>query len=176
MADEKTSRMRWQDLNGRERYRVIELLRKQEVPATELCKTFGVSRQTLYRAATAVDQAALAALTPKRRGRKPETLSRQQVRQLERQQKKLEQRLERMSQRYEIAQALLDLQRQAERGERLPGEKKTRRSALGSDPALIFGRGPQAGLADGDDGAGTCDQPGGGDGLAAPPGRSAKGK
>ena len=67
MAGEKS--LKWQQLSGEERYRVIELLRKGEVEIKELCRTFGVSRQTLYRAAEAADQASVAALTPKRRGR-----------------------------------------------------------------------------------------------------------
>ena len=126
MADE--TRLRWQDLSGEERYRVIELLRKGEVEVKQLCRTFGVSRQTLHRAAAAADQASVVALTPKRRGRKPEPANQQQLKALVSQQKTLEQQLHQMSQKYEIAQALLDLQRKAERGERLPGEKKTRRS------------------------------------------------
>ena len=63
--------MKWQELSGEERYRVVELARKGEVPMRELCRTFGVSRQTLYRAMEAADQASMAALEPKRRGRKP---------------------------------------------------------------------------------------------------------
>ena len=60
MANEKP-RVRWQDLNGEERYRVIELMRQGGVEIKELCRSFGVSRQTLYRAKEAADQADLRA-------------------------------------------------------------------------------------------------------------------
>ena len=40
----------WKSLSGEERYRIVELARKGQVAISELCKTFGVSRQTLYRA------------------------------------------------------------------------------------------------------------------------------
>ena len=54
--------LRWQDLTGQERYQVIELMRRPEVNIQELCRTFGVSRQTLYRAAEQADKAAVSAL------------------------------------------------------------------------------------------------------------------
>ncbi|GAJ18056.1 unnamed protein product, partial [marine sediment metagenome] len=59
---ERAKTMKWQELSGEERYRVVELVRKGEVSITELCQTFGVSRQTLYRALEAADQAAVEAL------------------------------------------------------------------------------------------------------------------
>jgi len=165
--------MRWQTLSGEERYRVIELLHKGEVQIKELCRTFGVSRQTLYRAAEAADRASVAALTPKRRGRKPEPASRQEVKVLQSQQKILEQELHRMSQKYEIAQALLDLQRKAERGERLPGEKKTLRSRKRPGPKGAGATGTKTAMADGDDGRGAG-RVGGGSGELGPPPRGEK--
>ena len=125
MDSETTPKLKWQDLDGEQRYRAIELLRSGKVEIKGLCRTFGVSRQTLYRAAEAADKASVDALTPKPRGRKPQPKSRKQIQDLEQQARTLQKDLERMSQKYEIAQALLDLQRKAERGERLPGEKKT---------------------------------------------------
>ena len=159
MADEQQKRLRWQDLSGQQRYQVIELLRKQEVSVVELCRTFGVSRQTLYRAAEAADRASIAALTPKRRGRKPTPASGQQLRQLTSEKTKLEQELGQMRQKYEIAQALLDLQRKAERGERLPGEKKTVRptpSPAAAGAGLAGTAPPMAAGADGDDAGGDA--------------------
>jgi transposase-like protein len=150
MGDEK--RLKWQELSGEERYRVIELLRKGEVEVKELCRTFGVSRQTLYRAAEAADQASVAALTPKRRGRKPEPATGKQLRELEGEKKALAKQLERMSQKYEIAQALLDLQRKAERGERLPGEKKTVRTKKRAGAKGAGATGTHQGMAASDDG------------------------
>ena len=171
MADE--TRLRWQDLSGEQRYRVIELLRKGEVEVKELCQTFGVSRQTLYRAAAAADQASVAALTPKRRGRKPEPANRKQLSQLESQKKALEKNLERMSQKYEIAQALLDLQRKAERGERLPGEKKNRRSKRRPTQSGAGATGTKTPMADSDDGRGAGSDTRG-SGELGPPSRRGK--
>ncbi len=59
---EDPKQLKWKDLDGQERYRVVELIRKQEVQIQDLCKTFGVSRQTLHRAVAAADEAAVDAL------------------------------------------------------------------------------------------------------------------
>lgn len=143
---------KWKDLSGEERYRVVELARKGEVEIKDLCRTFGVSRQTLYRALEAADRASVAALTPKRRGRKPRPVPTKKLEKVETEKAKLEKELKRMSQRYEVAQALLDLQRKAERGERLPGEKKTLRTKRRSNPtsASTTGTTPLAGGSDGE--------------------------
>ena len=124
MAEDR-KQLKWKDLDGQEKYRVVELIRKGEVQIQDLCKTFGVSRQTLHRAVAAADQAAIDALRSKPRGRRPEPATRRQVKSLEKENQRLEKDLHQMSQRYEVAKALLDLQRKAERGEPLPGEKKT---------------------------------------------------
>lgn len=167
MGDAKN--LKWQQLSGQERYQVIELLRKGEVEVNQLCQTFGVSRQTLYRAAEATDQASVEALTPKPRGRKPLPASGKQLRELQNEKKTLQKQLTRMSQKYEIAQALLDLQRQAERGERLPGEKKTQRSGKGADPGGAGVAGTSRAMADSDDGPRPGSDGGGGGQLASPP-------
>ena len=75
MDDPVKKALQWKELSGEERYRVVEMARKGEVPIRELCKTFGVSRQTLYRAMEAADRASAEALEPKRRGRKPRAAS-----------------------------------------------------------------------------------------------------
>jgi transposase-like protein len=167
MGDAKN--LKWQQLSGQERYQVIELLRKGEVEVKELCQTFGVSRQTLYRAAEAADQASVAALTPKPRGRKPEPASGKQLRELQSEKKVLQKQLARMSQKYEIAQALLDLQRKAERGERLPGEKKTRRSSKRASPSGVGPIGTNRTMADSDDGQSFGSDGGGPGQLGSPP-------
>ena len=149
MADDR-KQLRWKDLDGQERYRVVELIRKGEVPIQDLSQTFKVSRQTLHRAVAAADQAAVEALTSKQRGRKPEPATHKQVKELARQNCRLEKDLRQMSQRYEVAKALLELQRKAERGERLPGEKKNLDPKAGpgaTGPGLA---GPTRGMADGD--------------------------
>jgi transposase-like protein len=143
---------KWKLLNGEERYRVVELARKGKVGISDLCRTFGVSRQTLYRALEAADRASVEALTPKRRGRKPPPASKQKLAEIEAQKAKLEKELRRMSQRYEVAQALLDLQRKAERGERLPGEKKTLRANRRANPTSTPSAGTKTPLAGGHDG------------------------
>jgi transposase-like protein len=119
--------MKWQELNGEERYRVVELARKGEASVSELCRTFGVSRQTLYRAMEAADRAAMAALEPKRRGRKPRPEEVVKTEALENEKAELEKELARWRQKYEVAKTILDLQRQAERGEPLPGEQGKKR-------------------------------------------------
>ena len=151
MANEKPT-VRWQDLSGEERYRVIELLRKGEVEIKALCKNFGVSRQTLHRAREAADRAAIEALTKKRPGRKSPPASEAQVKDLQQEKKRLEKALHRMGQRYEIAQTLLDLQREAEQRTRPAREKKNPRPAGGSDPAGLFTRRPPKRMATNDDG------------------------
>ena len=114
--------MTWQELNGEERYRVVELARKGEVGVTELCRTFGVSRQTLYKAMEASDRASVAALEPKPGGRKKPPVSEQKVTELEKTTAMLQKDLARWKQKYEVATAFLDLERKLERGEPLPGE------------------------------------------------------
>ena len=74
------------------------------------------------------------ALTPKRRGRKRPAASERKLSEIRAEKVDLEKELHRMRQKYEVAQALLDLQRKAERGERLPGEKKTPRPIRHADP------------------------------------------
>lgn len=171
MGDEKPPRLRWQTLSGEERYRVIELLRKGEVEVKELCATFGVSRQTLYRAAEAADQASVAALSPKQRGRKREPATRKQLRELTTEKKDLQKQVEQMCQKYEIAQALLDLQRKAERGERLPGEKKNQGTRRRPNPKVAGMAGTKAPMASNDDGGGSGGDARCADGLDQAPGR-----
>ena len=65
--------MKWSELSGEERYRVVEMARRLEVPIKEICETFGVSRTTLYRAMDKADEASMQALEPKPRGRKGPT-------------------------------------------------------------------------------------------------------
>ncbi len=154
MADDR-KQLRWQDLDGQERYRVVELIRKGEVKIQDLRRTFGVSRQTLHRAVAAADRAAVEALTRKPRGRKPEPATKTQVRELTRRNRELAENLEHMSKRYEVAKALLELQRKADRAETLPGEKKTPKSKIGPDPQSPGRAGQASGMADRDDGRGV---------------------
>ena len=140
--DEQAKQLKWQELSGEERYRVVELARKGEVAVSELCRTFGVSRQTLYRAMDAADRAAAEALEPKKRGRKPRPTSEVRTTELEASNTELHKELEHWKTKYQIARTMLDLERKLERGESLPGEKgKKRRRKKGQAPSSDRTRG-----------------------------------
>jgi hypothetical protein len=51
--------MNWKDLGGEERYRVLELARKGQMPLKQIGETFGVSRQVLSRAMEKADRASV---------------------------------------------------------------------------------------------------------------------
>jgi len=128
--------MKWKDLSGEERYRVVEIARKGETPIGEICKTFGVSRQTLNTAIEKADRGAMEALAPKnpgRKGRSPEELS---ILNIKKEKAVMAKELATWKQKYEIAMTFVDLQRRALDGEPLPGEKtksprkKTKRKRL----------------------------------------------
>ena len=129
--DEPVMTTPWKELNGQERYRIVELARKGRVAISELCKTFGVSRQTLYRAMEAADLASAEALEPKKRGRKPRPAIEQQTTELKAGNAELQKQLKHWKTKYQVARTLLDLERKLERGE--PGErgKKGRRRKAG---------------------------------------------
>jgi transposase len=116
--------MKWKDLGGEERYRVVEMVRKGEVSVKEICETFGVTRQALSRAVEKADQAAVEALEPKKRGRKPKTLEEAEVIELAKRKSSLESELEHWKTKYEVAKTFIELERKLERGEELPGEKR----------------------------------------------------
>ena len=113
--DEPTRALTWKELSGQERYRVVMLARKGEVEVRELCKSFGVSRQTLYRAMEAADQAAMAALEPKKRGRKPTPVSEVQAKGLTASNAGLQRELEHWKTKYEVAKTFIELERQLDR-------------------------------------------------------------
>lgn len=121
--DEATKTLQWKALSGEERYRVVEMARKGEVAISELCKTFGASRQTLYRAMAAADRASTEALELKQRGRKPKPANEVRTTELEAGNAELRKELEHWKTKYQVARTLLDLERKLERGETLPGEK-----------------------------------------------------
>ena len=125
--------MKWTELSGEERYRIVEMARKQEVPQKEICETFGVSRQTLYRAMHKADEASAAALEPKRPGRRSKTPDEQAIVELSGQMEGLHKEQEQWKTKYEVAEAFLELERRYDRGEPLlettpaGAEKKRRR-------------------------------------------------
>jgi transposase-like protein len=107
-VDEPAKTLQWKALSGEERYRVVEMARKGEVAISELCKTFGVSRQTLYRAMEAADRASAEALEPKKRGRKPRPASEARSTELEASNAGLHKDLEHWKTKYQVARTLLD--------------------------------------------------------------------
>lgn len=125
--DEPARMLKWKTLSGEERYRVVEMARKGQLAISELCETFGVSRQTLYRAMAAADRASAEALELKPRGRKPKPANEVRTTELEAGNAELSKELKHWKTRYEVVRTLLDLERKLERGEPLPGEEGKKR-------------------------------------------------
>jgi len=126
--DEPIRALTWKELSGQERYRVVMLARKGEVAVSQLCKTFGVSRQTLYRAMEAADQAAMEVLEPKKRGRKPTPVSEVETKELTASNASLQKELDHWKTKYEVAKTFIELERQLEEksSQSGRGEKKHR--------------------------------------------------
>ena len=152
MPSETPRQLKWKDLDGQQKYEVVELARKQGMQVKELCQAFGVSRQTLYRAMEVADKAAIEALSPKPKGRPPIPLTQKEIMTLRTRNKELEQDLKRQKLKNEVAQALLDLQRKFDRGQKLPGEKKPGRQPGLSDTIGSGQPGPRGRMAHTDDG------------------------
>lgn len=115
--------MKWKELGGEERYRVLDLARQGEMTIKQICQTFGVSRQALSRAMERADRASVEALEPQKPGKKPRPVQQVEIEQLAASKSDLEKELEHWKQKYEVAKTFLELQRKLERGERLPGEE-----------------------------------------------------
>jgi transposase-like protein len=135
ILDEPRRALKWKELSGQERYRVVMLARKGEVSVRELCKSFGVSRQTLYRAMEAADQAAMEALEPKKRGRKPIPVLEVETKELTTSNATLKKELEHWKTKYEVAKTFIELERQLDRKSSRSGrgEKKGRRRRKKTD-------------------------------------------
>ena len=95
MPSETPSMLKWRDLDGQQKYEVVELARKPGTQIQELCQAFGVSRQTLYRAMEAADTAAIEALSPKPKGRPRVSPSEKEIQDLQIRNKELEKDLKR---------------------------------------------------------------------------------
>jgi transposase-like protein len=126
MADEQRPR-RWQELTGADRWEVIQQARRKEIPVTDLCRMFGITRQTLYRAMEAADQAAQDALAPKSPGRKKKPASELEVASLQEKLSAQQKELARWQQKYEVLQTLRKLEQKLAKGERLPGEPREKK-------------------------------------------------
>jgi transposase-like protein len=114
--------MKWKDMDGQERYRVVEMARKGQVPIKEICETFSVSRQTLYRAMEKADEVSIQALRPQKAGRKGKSEQQQALSTLTSEKSELEKELMHWKTKYEIAKTFLDLERMYDRGQPLPGD------------------------------------------------------
>lgn len=120
-------RARWKELSGQERYRVVELARKGGMAVSELCKSFGMSRQTLYRAMEEADRVGAETLEPKSPGRRPKSASELETTKLETSNAELAKELEHWKKKYQVAHTLLDLERKLQSGQSLPGERGKKR-------------------------------------------------
>jgi len=120
--------MKWTELDAQERYRAVMMLIRGEATLAELSRTFHVSRQVLSRAKAQAEQGALAALEPKKPGRKAKSEEQRQIEALQQQQEQLRQQLAQEKKKVEIAQAFLDLERTLGQGEsaETTGKKKNR--------------------------------------------------
>jgi transposase-like protein len=116
--------MRWQDLNAEQRYEMIAMIRTGKATVAQVSETLEVTKQTLYNAIDAAESAAIAALVPGKRGRKPKPEPEVRASELLSQKAALEKELERWKTKYDVVRTLLDFERTLDRGECLPGEKK----------------------------------------------------
>lgn len=109
--------VKWKELSGSDRYRVVEMARAGEVPLKDLCERFGISRQTLYKAMRQADEASAKALEPKKAGRRKPPVEQAMVTQLTHRMEDLQVELAHWKTKYEVAEAFLELQRRFDRGE-----------------------------------------------------------
>jgi transposase-like protein len=116
--------MKWKDLNGQERYRVVQMAREDKVPIKALCRSFGVSRQTLKTAMDKADQAAMEALTPKSPGRKGKSKEQADAEAMKQEKDGLQKELDRWKQKYEIAMTFVDIHKKLLNGQALSEEPK----------------------------------------------------
>jgi transposase-like protein len=118
----RTGLMKWKDLSGQERYHVVQTAREGKVPIKALCRSFGVSRQTLKTAMDKADHAAMEALTPKSPGRKGKSKDRAQAEAMKQEKASLQKDLDLWKQKYEVAMAFVDIHKKLLNGEALSEE------------------------------------------------------
>jgi transposase-like protein len=164
MSELEKQKMKWNEMTGAERYQVVEMARRKELSVKDICETFGVSRQTLNKAIEKAEEAAKAALTPKKRGRKGKSATQKKVQDLTKQNALLAKQVEHWRKRYDVAQTFIDLQREtlttsdqdAESSPRSPRprqpKKKKRRSSAQTPSAADDDAGQAEGMDAGDAG------------------------
>ena len=147
--------MQWKDLTGEERYRVVEMARRGTKTITELCETFGMSRQTLTKAIAKAEAAMKEALKPKPTGRKKKSEAEQQITTLSKQASSLEKDVAHWKTRYEVAQAYIDIvheqeeremrtERNRRKRERKKQKKKPSKSPVAGKASPASGASPEA--------------------------------
>jgi transposase-like protein len=147
--------MKWKDLKGEERYRVVETARKGQVPIRELCRTFGVSRQALKTAMDKADRGAMDALEPKSPGRKARSMEESQASRVMEENVSLRKELEHWKQKFDVAMTFVELHRKLQRGESLPGEEEDASGKKKRKGSKVNGTDqPTAGMAGNDRGKG----------------------
>jgi len=111
--------MKWKELSGQERYQVVQMAREGKVPIKELCRSFGVSRQTLKTAMDRADRAAMEALTPKSPGRKGKSKGQTEAKAIKQEKDSLQKELDLWKQKYEVAMAFVDIHKKLLNGQEL---------------------------------------------------------
>jgi transposase-like protein len=119
--------MRWKDMTGEERFRVVEMARQGERSIVEICRTFEVSRQTLHKAMEQASQAAMKALEPQKPGRKAKSEEQLRIGELVEKTTGLEKEVSHWKTRFEVAHAFIDLTRKTEQKEKRSRKKKKKR-------------------------------------------------
>jgi transposase-like protein len=149
--------MKWKDMTAQERYRVLEMARRGDLPITKVCRTFAVSRQALNRAMEKASEAAMQSLEPKKPGRKGKSAEEQEITELTKKTTGLEKTVKHWKTRYEVAHAFIDLMRETNHYA-APGSQKKKRLKVTRLPAKkVSESGAETGLAGHDDGRDTGD-------------------
>lgn len=125
--DEPIKPVKWKELSGEERYRVVEMARRGELEVSQVCQAFDVSRTTLYRAMEVVDRVAIEALEPKKPGRKPTPMSETRAAELASSNASLEQELAHWKTKYEVARSFIELERKLLGEASSPGPQEKKR-------------------------------------------------
>ena len=152
--------MKWKELSGQERYRVVQMVRQGKIPIKEICRSFGVSRQTLKTAMDKAEQAAMEALTPKSPGRKGKSKAESEAEVIKLEKDSLQKELDRWKQKYEIAITFLDIHKKLLNGQEFSEEPQEPKH-LGEKKKLKGLRNPRSAKTTGADRTGAKVAPNG---------------
>jgi transposase-like protein len=122
--------MKWREMDTETRFQIVEMALSGKATPGELCKSFGMSRQTLHRAMEKAREAMREALAPKPAGRPARPESDLAIKELRKDKAGLEKELEHWKTKFEVAKTLLELERKYDRGPASSEEgKKKQRNA-----------------------------------------------